>query len=283
MFPYDFQSSVVALATIEDVVTMSRTSIPTVTSKPLPLSRRVINDLALIGRSIPLFPVDLEMRLEAVADARAAAPQRIGWTACFMKAYAIVAAEMPLLRTWYVSGLLPRLVTTSHCVAAVAVNRSEPEGDHLFVARLGAPNSWKLLGIQEFLDRQTTAPIGEVFFRQLELERMPGWVRRGILRWNMNSSSPSRARRIGTFSMSSLAGSGVGNHFHPTICTTSICHGPLDEQGRCRVTIIADHRVLDGITVARALNRLEEVLVRDIATELRSMPAEKDAPPANAA
>lgn len=262
---------------------MSRAKTPTVTTKPLPASRRVINDLAIIGRSIPLFPVDLEMRLDAVAEARAGAPRRIGWTACFMKAYATVAHEMPLLRTWFIGGLWPRLATASHSVAAVAVNRTEPDGDRLFVARLCAPNFWKLPGIQEFLDRQTTAPIGEVYFRQLELERMPGWLRRGILRWNMNSASAKRARRIGTFSMSSLAGSGVGNHFHPTICTTSICHGPLDVQGRCRVTIIADHRVLDGITVARALNRLEEVLVRDIAAELRAMPAEEDAPPAAAA
>jgi hypothetical protein len=213
----------------------------------------VINDLAIIGRSIPLFPVDREMRLADVAEARTAAPRRIGWTACFMKAYAIVAAEMPLLRTWFIDGLAPRLATSNQSVASVAINRTEPEGDRLFVARLVAPDRKPLVGIQGFIDRQTTAPIREVFFKQLDLERMPGWLRRRILHWNMNSSSPKRVTRIGTFSMSSLAGSGVGNHFHPTICTTSLCQGPLDAAGRCRVTIIADHRVLDGITVARAL------------------------------
>jgi hypothetical protein len=105
----------------------------------------------------------------------------------------------------------------------------------------------------------------------------------------MNSTSPKRPGRIGTFSMSSLAGFSAGNHFHPTLCTTSLCQGPLDDAGRCRVTLIADHRVLDGATVARALERLEAVLTREIAGELRSLPAAKApqadpaAPPAAAA
>jgi hypothetical protein len=267
----------------EDALAMPPATIPTVITTALPAGRRVINDLALIGRSIPLFPVDREMRLADVADARAAAPNRVGWTACFMKAYAVVAAEMPLLRTWFIDGLTARLATANHSVASLAINRAEPDGDRLFVARLLAPDVRPLVGIQSFIDRHTMAPISEVFFKQLDLERMPGWLRRRILRWNMNSSSPKRATRIGTFSMSSLAGSGVGNHFHPTICTTSLCQGPLDDAGRCRVTIIADHRVLDGITVAKALQRLEEVLVRDIATELKSLQAGSDATPAAAA
>lgn len=262
---------------------MPPATIPTVTTKPLPAGRRVINDLAIIGRSIPLFPVDREMRLGDLAAARSAAPRRIGWTACFMKAYAVVAAEMPLLRTWFIDGLTSQLATASHSVASLAINRTEPDGDRLFVARLLAPEAKPLVGIQSFIDRHATAPISEVFFKQLDLERVPGWLRRRILRWNMNSSSPKRATRIGTFSMSSLAGSGVGNHFHPTICTTSLCQGPLDQTGRCRVTIIADHRVLDGFTVAKALQRLEEVLVRDIAAELRSLQAGSDVPPAAAA
>jgi len=265
------------------VQAMPPARIPTVTTKPLPRGRRVINDLALIGRSIPLFPVDREMRLADVAEARAAASQRVGWTACFMKAYAVVAAEMPLLRTWFKGGLTARLATASHSVASLAINRVEPDGDRLFVARFLAPDVHPLVSIQSRIDRHAIAPIREVFFKQLDLERMPGWMRRRILRWNMNSSSPKRATRIGTFSMSSLAGSGVGNHFHPTICTTSLCQGPLDDAGRCRVTIIADHRVLDGITVAKALQRLEEVLVRDIAAELKSLREDAAAPPAAAA
>ena len=140
-------------------------------------------------------------------------------------------------------------------------------------ARLAAPESQSLAAIQAFIDRHATAPIDEVFRRQLELEMVPGWLRRTILQWNVRSASRKRPGRIGTFSMSSLAGFQAGNHFHPTLCTTSLCQGPLDDAGRCRVTVIADHRVLDGASVARALERLEAVLCQDITAELRRPPA----------
>jgi hypothetical protein len=264
--------------------------LPTITTAPLPAGRGAVNDVALLGRGIPLFPVDREMRLAAVADARAAAPTRIGWAACFLKAYALVAREQPLLRSWLVGGLRPRLATSSQSVATLAINRADEQGaDRLFFARLAAPDTLPLAAVQAFIDRHTTSPVAEIFRRQLELEMVPGWLRRTILRWNMTSASPKRPGRIGTFSMSSLAGFSAGNHFHPTLCTTSLCQGPLDDAGRCRVTLIADHRMLDGVTVARAVERLEKVLGREIAAELRSLPAAKalpadpPAPPAAAA
>ena len=245
---------------------------PTITTARLPAGRGAVNDVAILGRAIPLFPVDREMQLAEVAAARAAAPRRIGWAACFLKAYSIVAGEMPLLRSWLVRGLVPRLATASTSVASLAVNRTESGTDRLFFARLASPDAVPLAVIQAFVDHHATTPVEEVFRRQLELEMVPGWLRRTILRWNMNSSSSKRPGRIGTFSMSSLAGFQAGNHFHPTLCTTSLCQGPLDAAGCCRVTIIADHRVLDGATAARALGRLEEVLGCEIATELRSLP-----------
>lgn len=248
--------------------------LPTVTTTRLPLGRGAVNDVAVLGRAIPLFPVDREMRLAVVADARDAAPKRIGWAACFLKAYATVARDLPLLRSWLVRGLVSRLATSSQSVATLAINRTDEHGaDRLFFARLAAPDTLPLTAIQAFIDHHSTAPVDEIFRRQLELEMVPGWLRRTILRWNMNSRSPKRPGRIGTFSMSSLAGFSAGNHFHPTLCTTSLCQGPLDDAGRCRVTLIADHRVLDGAVVAKGLQRLEEVLVREIAAELRSLPA----------
>ena len=249
---------------------------PPVTTARLPVGRGAVNDVALLGRAVPLFPVDREMRLADVAAARATAARRIGWAACFLKAYALVAREIPLLRSWFVPGFVPRLATAGWSVASLAVNRVDAGVDRLFFARLATPDALPLPAIQSFIDHHATAAIDEVFRRQLELEMVPGVLRRTILRWNMHSTSPKRPGRIGTFSMSSLAGFAAGNHFHPTLCTTSLCQGPLDEAGRCRVTIIADHRVLDGATVARAAGRLEDVLVRSIAPELRSLPAAAD-------
>jgi hypothetical protein len=240
-----------------------------ITTASLPAGRGAVNDVALLARSIPLFPVDRDMNLGDVAAARAACASRIGWSAILLKAYGLVAREMPLLRSWLVGRVRTRLATASESVATLAINRTESGDDRLFFARLPRPEATPLPAIQAFIDRHATAPIDEVFRRQLELEMVPGWLRRTILGWNMRSASPKRPGRIGTFSMSSLAGFQAGNHFHPTLCTTSLCQGPLDDSGRCRLTVIGDHRVLDGVTVARALERLEQVLRGEIVAELR--------------
>ena len=262
---------------------------PTVTTAAVSGSRGRVGDIALVAREIPLFPVERTMRLAAVAEARAKAGVRIGWAAAFLKAYGIVAREMPILRTWFVRGLRPRLATSSESVATLAVNRSDvgdprfgPE-DRLWFARLRRPEDATLGAIQRFVAACTTQPIEEFFKRQLELEMMPGIIRRTILRWNMNSTSRKRPSRIGTFSLSTLAGFHAVNRFHPTLCTTSLSYGPLESDGRCLVTLIADHRVLDGAAVARALSRLEQVLATEIATELTTVRDPDAAPRAAAA
>jgi len=78
---------------------------------------------------------------------------------------------------------------------------------------------------------------------------------------------------MGTFSVSTLASHAAFNRFHPSPLTTSLTYGPLDDQGRSLVTILADHRLLDGVPVAKALVRLEEVLHTEIASELASVAA----------
>ncbi|MCE2725926.1 MAG: hypothetical protein LW698_03995 [Planctomycetaceae bacterium] len=241
---------------------------PTVTTAPVSGHRGCVADVAIVARDIPLFPVDRVLRLGPVAEARAAAATRIGWAAVFLKAYGLVARELPVLRTWFVRGLRPRLATSSESVATLAVNRTDGADERLCFARLPRPEALPLAEIQAFVQACTTRPIEEMFKRQLELEMMPGPVRRTILRWNANSTSPKRPSRIGTFSLSTLAGQQAFNRFHPTLCTTSIAYGPLEPDGRCLVTLIADHRVLDGAAAARALERLEAVLTAAVAGEL---------------
>jgi len=266
---------------------------PIVTRSRFTAARGCVSDVARLAQEIPLFPVERTMPLGPLAAARAAALKnasagtaRIGWAAVFLKAYALVAREMPVLRTWLVQGFPgTRLATAAESVATLAVNRIEDGEDRLFWARLAAPDARSLPEIQQFIVDCATKPVEEMFKRQLQLEMVPGFLRRTILRWNMNSFSRKRAARIGTFSLSTLAGMGATNRFHPTICTTSLSYAPLDADGNCLVTLIADHRVLDGAVVARALARLEEVLCHEMLAELRGLatvsPA-ADRPPAAA-
>jgi hypothetical protein len=227
-------------------------------------------DIARVSQRIPLFPVERTMSLATVAAARDDAAERIGWAAIFLKAYALVAREMPPLRTWLArrGGLLTRLVTAPRSVATLAINRHESGYDRLFFVRIKHPESRTLAELQQVIHEHATRPVAEIFKRQAELEMVPGPLRRSILRWNMRSPSPKRATRLGTFSLSTLAGLGATNRMHPTLCSTSLSYAPLEADGRCVVTLICDHRVLDGATAARALHWLEQALTGDIVAEL---------------
>ncbi|MFM8892915.1 MAG: hypothetical protein ACKOTB_15105 [Planctomycetia bacterium] len=263
---------------------------PTVSTRPFTAARACISDVAALAREIPLFPVERTMSLARLALVREAAvtgpaATRIGWAAIFMKAYAIVARDMPVLRTWLVPrfpclplGMGARLATCSESVATLAVNRLEDGQDRLLWGRLARPDQLPLPVIQRFVVDCGTKPVEEMFRRQLQLEMLPGFLRRTILRWNIGSGSPKRATRIGTFSLSTLAGLGATNRFHPPICTTSLAYAPLDPEGRCVVTLIADHRILDGVAAARALVALEETLTGTMRDELASLASVK--PPA---
>jgi len=256
---------------------------PTVTTSRLPRSRGLGGDIAMVARRLPLFPVHRQMQLDAVAAARTTARQRVGWATLFLKGYALVAREMPELRSWVCGRRGRRVATSSASVATLAINRVEEGHDRLYFARIVEPESKSLAELQAAVNRFATGPADELFRRQLQLEMLPPFLRRALLRWHVRSAARKRPRRIGTFSLSTLAGLGAHNAFHPTICTTSLAYAPLEADGRCLVTLLADHRMLDGATVARALARLEEVFRDVLAAELKALPAAAPAPPATAA
>lgn len=238
---------------------------------PLNRQRRLVCDVVAAARRVPVFPVERLMDLAAVAEARAAAAPRIGWAAVFLKAYARVARDMPPLRSWYLPGLWPRQATSPESVATLSINRRVEDRDVLFWAHLPAPDRVPLAELQASIDRHARDPVDTVFRRQLQLAALPGWLRRTVLWWNLHTASRKRAKRMGTFSLSTLAGQAAYNRLHPSPLTTSLTYGPLDAEQRCLVTLLADHRLLDGAPVARALEQLERVLGDEIACELRSL------------
>ena len=61
----------------------------------------MVVDLLHFARSIPTVPVQRRMQLAPLIAARAARADKPRWTAIFAKAYALVAAEYPVLRRAY--------------------------------------------------------------------------------------------------------------------------------------------------------------------------------------
>jgi hypothetical protein len=252
--------------------------------------RRLVGDVVRLSRRVPTFPVERVIDLGELERLRRAALPRVGWSAVFIKGWALVARDRPQLRSWFVPRRIvrpwrgPSWATSPVSVASLAMSRPrrgdgsdvagedlELDPDAIWWARIREPDILALPELQAAITRHAEAPVEEVFARQRELALLPGPLRRVILRWNAHAPTWKRALRVGTFSVSTLAGEGCSNRHHPSFLTTSLTWSPLDERGRMTVTVLADHRLLDGVPVARALAALEATLRGPILDELASL------------
>ncbi len=215
-------------------------------------NRSLVLDLLHFAAKVPRFGVDRLVDLAELAELRRQAARRISWAVLFMKAHALVAANVRQLRQAHVSWPWPHLIEAPDSVAILAINRrdSQREEDRLCWGRFLQPETKSLIELQDALEQYQKQPLEEIFWRQVLYSRMPAPLRR--LSWwlNLNMFVGKRARRMGTFSISTLAGDGCWNRSHPSMLTTSLSYGPLDERGQSLVTLLCDHRVLDEALAA---------------------------------
>ncbi len=240
-----------------------------------PKHRRIVLDICSAARTVPTFAVDRKVQLERVFHARKNTPQRIGWAAVFTKAYALVAADVPELRRIYMSYPWPRFYQHPTSVVSITVNRFDEsiQAERLVWSRIRNVEQLTLPEVQLFIDQDQHGDPKKVFREGKILDALPTPLRalfwHGMMRW----AGRKRARLFGTFSVSTLASYGTTNHAHPLIVTSSLSYGPLDNDFCSRVTLQADHRVVDGAIIARALATLEDVMNNEIVSELRSLSA----------
>ncbi|WP_417732346.1 hypothetical protein [Rosistilla oblonga] len=239
--------------------------------RSLSKNRRLVLDVCAISRRMPLFPAERNVDLSQVAQARSESPSRVSWAAIFTKAFALAAADQPQLRQTYYRLPWPHLYEHNHSVASIAMHRFDGEEDRLCWARIRRVEELTLAEIQRQLDDFKSQPIEVAFRSQYRLSRMPMPIRRLVWGLALNFSGRSRAKEVGTFSMSSVAGLGTYNRFHPTVLSSSLSYGPIDDDGNCLVTLICDHRVIDGYRAGICLQQIESMLAGPIAEELRQM------------
>lgn len=240
-----------------------------------PKHRRIVLDICNASRTVPAFAVDRKIQLERVFHARKSPSQRIGWAAIFAKAYAIVAADVPELRRIFMSYPWPRFYQHPTSVVSITVNRFDEaiQAERLVWARIRNVEKMTLVEVQSAVDEHQHGDPKLLLRESRILDAMPTPLRAVFWHLMMRWAGRKRARLLGTFSLSTLATYGTTNHSHPLVVTTSLSYGPLDDDFCSRVTLQADHRVVDGAIVARALVRLEEVLNNEIVIELRALAA----------
>src|SRR6266850_1497142 len=77
------------------------------TVRKITLPRRLVADLMHASTRVPFVSLTRPLNVRGLSEARAQAAQRPGWAAIFVKAFALVAKEEPILRTLYVKLPLP--------------------------------------------------------------------------------------------------------------------------------------------------------------------------------
>ena len=235
-------------------------------------ARKLVMETLHHGRQVPTLPLSKVMRVGALASARKAGAF-VSWTAIFMKAYSLTAQQYAELRRAYIPYPWPHLYEHPISEGAVLMER-ELDGESIVLgAKVRSPDLQTLPELDDALRYYREMPIEQVSqFRQLlRIGRLPGLLRRFVFWTTLNLSGWKRAKRFGTFIVSSLGNLGVEQHHPIAPFTTYLTFGPISAAGEVNVKIIYDHRVMDGRTVARCLNNLEEMLNTRILDELTDL------------
>jgi hypothetical protein len=241
--------------------------------KRLSIPRRFVGDLLHAARHAPIVTFERRMNLSAVVAARKTAPDPPAWVLLFTKAFAAIAARRPELRQAYLPLPWPHLWQADESVASVAVEREYRGEPGVFFGFLRAPEKTPLAELAATLEEWKTKPVGEVkpFRRQIRFTRMPLPARRFLWWYATAWSGRIKAKSFGTFGVSLTGSSGATalNLIGPL--AVSLNTGVVQDDGTVDVRLHFDHRVLDGMPVARALAEMEDYLRTEIVAELTAL------------
>jgi hypothetical protein len=239
----------------------------------LSIQRRMVIDFLHFARAVPTVPVQKHLSIADLVAARAACRDRPRWTAMFVKAFALVADEMPVLRRAYVKLPWPHLYEYPTSKASIMIERDYRGEPALCPVSIKDPSHQPLAAIGDALDHASNVPLEKLkeFQRWKRLTRVPRPLRR-LLWWIGLNIGRQRGNFFGTFGVSVYSALNAES-LHPMSPLTALLnYGVIDKSGRVTARIMYDHRVMDGATVARALGRMEEILNSVILDEVRSLP-----------
>ncbi|WP_183708858.1 acyltransferase [Bradyrhizobium sp. ERR14] len=241
------------------------------TPRPISLPRRLICDLMRASMDVPFVSLSRSLNIRPLLEARAGAATPAGWAATFVKAFALVARDEPILRTVYAKWPWPTFYELPNSVASVAIARVEDGEECVMPQRIAAPEAMALAAVDAEIRRGKTAPIADVpmFRKIMRATRLPLPLRR--LSWAIGLNfGRQRGNWFGSFAVSSVAAYG-GGELHPiTPGPFIVSYGLVEPDQTIHVVIRWDHRVTDAAPIARVLTRLEQVLNTEIAAELRA-------------
>jgi hypothetical protein len=234
----------------------------------------MIGDFLGQSQHIPLAHGERRIDIRTLRTAVAAARPRPNWLPLFFKAYAMVAAQRPVLRRMYVRWPWPRLYEHPENVGSVVISRVVEGDEALMALPIVTPEQRSITELDTLLKEAREKPIAEIpgFRRQVRIAKLPFPLRQLFYHLGTGWVPSRRVRLLGTFGMSVLANMGIANLTTWVPWTTMIHYTPFDESGSMHLRIAIDHRVLDGLEVAYALREMEQMLNGPILDEVRQLP-----------
>jgi hypothetical protein len=253
------------------------------TVRKITLPRRLVADLMHASIRVPFVSLTRPLHIRPLQEARAQAARRPGWAAIFVKAFALVAKEQPVLRTLYVKWPMPAFYELPRSVAMVAIARLEDGQDCVLPQKVTAPDEMPLAEVEALIRHAKEAPIDEVpaFRKILRTTRLPLPLRRLFWAIGLNFGR-QRANYFGSFGVTSVAAYGAGQLHAISPGPFVLSYGVEKPDQTIDVVLRWDHRVTDAAPIAKALNRLEQVLNGEIAAELRSNRQQNEPKPVRA-
>src|SRR5882672_12947795 len=181
------------------------------TVRKITLPRRLVADLMHASIRVPFVSLTRPLHIRGLLEARAQAAQRPGWAAIFVKAFALVAKEQPVLRTLYVKWPMPAFYELPRSVAMVAIARVEDGQDCVLPQKVTAPDEMSLTEVDAMIRHAKEAPIEQVpaFRKILRTTRLPLPLRRLFWMIGLNFGR-QRANWFGNFAVTSVAAYGGG-------------------------------------------------------------------------
>lgn len=249
------------------------------TVKTISPLRRLIIDLMHASRNIPFVSLARTLHIRPLLEARAALARPPGYAAIFVKAFAIVARDEPVLRTLYAKWPLPCFYELPRNVAMVAIARVEKGEACVLPQRVCHPDALPLADVDAVIRTGKEAPIDQVpMFRKILLaSRLPLPLRR--LAWAVGVNfGRQRGNYFGNFAVTGVAACGGGELHALSPGPYILSFDVVKPDQSIDVIIRWDHRVTDAALIAQTFSRLEQVLNGEIAAELWALRAAEPKP-----
>jgi hypothetical protein len=167
----------------------------------------------------------------------------------------------------------PHLHVHEGSIGSLPIERRIGDEDGLLFLQIKKPEQRTLAEIDAKIRWAKDLPVEKLgpFRRQLMIGNLPFPLRRLVWWVGLNVFGKYRARYYGTFGVTGVANLGAASVHFLTPLTSTLAFGVIHPNGGVNVRLMYDHRVMDGVVPARALEHMESTLNGELLEEVRGM------------